>query len=422
MKRLLAWGGLAAVLAAFSVLPWLVLDNAPAIEPPAEFHRADLAGIKSLFQKHDPRRQTPDVLQSIRLDEAELNRVLNYAVKLPRVSGIAAELTPGLATLNATLTVPANPFGRYLNVTAEVAEAPDGIQIQSLQLGSLPLPGALANWIARRFHHRLLQDKTYAAMTDAFSRVDFAENQATLDYRWHPTLLTQLERKSVELLIPPEDQARMLVYAEQLKTLLKPYPHGSTVPLAQLVSPLFEYALQAGGDARTENRAALTALAAYLGGVSLPKLLQGDSRSIYRAPPVLLSLYGRRDLAEHFTLSAALSINGGSRLANAIGLLKEEEDAGKGSGFSFTDLAADRAGVRLGERATGDAAAHVRQQLAAARTDADLLPDVRDLPEFMPQAEFDRRFGPVGSARYQRVIERIDTRLDAHPLTQEEVK
>ncbi|MDP1757561.1 MAG: hypothetical protein Q8L38_08975, partial [Pseudohongiella sp.] len=309
-------------------------------------------------------------------------------------------------------------FGRYLNVTAEVAEAPDGIQIQSLQLGSLPLPGALANWIARRFHHHLLQDKTYAAMADAFSRVDFAENQATLDYRWHPTLLTQLERKSVELLIAAEDQARMLVYAERLKILLKPYPRGSTVPLAQLVSPLFEYALQAGGDARTENRAALTALAAYLGGVSLPKLLQGDSRSIYRAPPVLLSLYGRRDLAEHFTLSAALSINGGSRLANAIGLLKEEEDAGKGSGFSFTDLAADRAGVRLGERATGDAAAHVRQQLAAARTDADLLPDVRDLPEFMPQAEFDRRFGPVGSARYQRIIERIDTRLDAHPLTQ----
>ncbi|MDO9221162.1 MAG: hypothetical protein Q7T90_09050, partial [Thiobacillus sp.] len=383
---------------------------------------ADLAGIKSLFQKHDPRRQTPDVVQSIRLDEAELNRVLNYAVELPRVSGIAAELTPGLATLNATLTVPSNPFGRYLNVTAEVAEAPDGIQIQSLQLGSLPLPGALANWIARRFHHRLLQDKTYAAMTDAFSRVDFAENQATLDYRWHPTLLTQLERKSVEFLIAAEDQARMLVYAEQLKTLLKPYPRGSTVPLVQLVSPLFEYALQAGGDARTENRAALTALAAYLGGVSLPKLLQGDSRSIYRAPPVLLSLYGRRDLAEHFTLSAALSINGGSRLANAIGLLKEEEDAGKGSGFSFTDLAADRAGVRLGERATGDAAAHVRQQLAAARTDADLLPDVRDLPEFMPQAEFDRRFGPVGSARYQRIIEHIDSLLGAHPLTQEEVK
>ncbi|WP_310445891.1 hypothetical protein [Thiobacillus sp.] len=418
MRRLFAWSVLFAVLAGLTVLPWLMLDNAPAIEPPAEFQRTDLAGIKSLFQKHDPRRQTPDMLHSIRLDEAELNRVLNYAVKLPRVSGIAAELTPGQATLTATLTVPDNPFGRYLNITAEVAEAPGGIQIQSLQLGSLPLPGALADWVARQFHRQLLRDSTYAAMADAFSRVDFAENQATLDYRWHPELLTRLERKSVELLIPAEDQARMLVYAEQLNVLLKPYPHGSKIPLTQIVSPLFAHALQAGGDPRIENRAALTALAAYLGGVSLPRLLAGDSRSIYRAPPVLLSLYGRRDLAEHFTLSAALSINGGSQLAKAIGLMKEEEDAGKGSGFSFTDLAADLAGVRLGERATGDTAARVRQQLAAARTDADLLPDIRDLPEFMPQAEFDRRFGPVGSARYQAIIARIDARLDAHPLTQ----
>jgi hypothetical protein len=133
---------------------------------------------------------------------------------------------------------------------------------------------------------------------------------------------------------------------------------------------------------------------------------------------VLVSLHGRRDFAEHFVISAALAVNGGSRLANAIGLIKEEEDADKGSGFSFTDLAANRAGVKLGERATGDAAAQVQQRLAAARHDADLLPDFRDLPEFMPQAEFDRRFGPIGSPRYQTLIDRIDARLAAHPLAQ----
>ncbi|OJW43449.1 MAG: hypothetical protein BGO60_04635 [Thiobacillus sp. 65-1059] len=418
MKRLVGWGALFAVLAALAVLPWLMLDDAPAIEPPAEFRRTDLAWVKTLFQKHDPRRQTPDVVQSIQLDEAELNRLLNYVVELRRVSGIAAELTPGMATLSATLAVPPNPFGRYLNLTAEVAEVPGGIRIQSLQLGSLPLPGALADWAARQAHRWLRRDKTYAALADAFTQINFDENQATLDYRWHPELLTRLERKSAELLIAPEDQTRMLAYAERLEALLKPHPHGSTVPLVRITGPLFTYALQTGGDAREENRAALTALAAYLAGISLPKLLEGDSRSIRRAPRVLLSLHGRRDFAEHFMISAALSVNGGSRLANAIGLIKEEEDAGKGSGFSFTDLAANRAGVRLGERATGAAATRVRQHLALARNDADLLPDFRDLPEFMPQAEFDRRFGPIGSARYQHVIARIDARLAAHPLAQ----
>jgi len=416
MRRLLAWSVLIAVLAGLTVLPWLMLDDAPAIEPPGEFRRTDLAWVKSLFQKHDPRRQTPDVIQTIQLDEAELNRLLNYAVELRQVNGIAAELTPGLATLTATLAVPSNPFGRYLNLTAEVAEGAGGIRIQSLQLGSLPLPGALADGIARLAHRWLRRDGTYASLANAFSQVNFGENQATLDYRWHPELLTQLERKSAELLIAPEHQARMLAYAERLDALLKPHPHGSTVPLVSVIAPLFVHAQGSDGDVAEENRAALTALAAYLSGISLPRLLESDSKSIRRAPRVLLSLHGRRDFAEHFMISAALSVNGGSRLANAIGLIKEEEDASKGSGFSFTDLAANRAGVRLGERATGEAAAQVQQRLAAARSDADLLPDFRDLPEFMPQAEFDRRFGPIGSPRYLKVIERIDARLAAHPL------
>jgi hypothetical protein len=407
-----------AMLAGLIVLPWLALEDAPAIEPPAEFRRTDLAWVRSLFQKHDPRRQTPDVIQSIQLDEAELNRLLNYAVELRQINGIAAELTPGLATLTATLAMPPNPFGRYLNLTAEVADVPDGIRIQGLRLGSLPLPGALADGLARLAHRWLRRDETYASLADAFSRINFDENQATLDYRWHPELLTQMERKSAELLIPPEDQARMLVYAEQLETLLKRYPHGRTVPLLEIAAPLFGFAQTIDGDEAEENRAALTALAAYLSGISLPKLLEGDSVSIRRAPRVLLSLHGRRDFAEHFIISAAITVNGGSRLANAIGLIKEEEDANKGSGFSFTDLAANRAGVKLGERATGGDAAHVQQRLAAAQSDADLLPNFRDLPEFMPQAEFDRRFGPIGSPRYQKVIDRIDARLAAHPLAQ----
>ena len=418
MKRFIGWSLLFAVLAGVVVLPWLMLDPAPAIEPPAELRRTDLAWVKALFQKHDPRRQPPDVIHSIRLDEDELNRLLNYAVELRQVSGIAAELTPGMATLTATLAVPRNPFGGYLNLTAEVTEVPGGIRIRSLQLGSLPLPGALADGIARLAHRWLRRDETYATLADAFSRVNFDENQATLDYRWHPELLTRLERKSAELLIAPEGQARMLAYAEQLDALLKPHAHGSTVPLVSVIAPLFAYAQASGGDVAEENRAALTALAAYLSGISLPRLLEGDSPSIRRAPRVLLSLHGRRDFAEHFMISTALTVNGGSRLANAIGLIKEEEDADKGSGFSFTDLAANRAGVLLGERATGGAAARVQRQLAAARSDADLLPDFRDLPEFMPQAEFDRRFGPVGSARYLRVIDNIDARLAAHPLAQ----
>ena len=117
MKRLIAWSVLFAMLAGLTVLPWLMLDDAPAIEPPAEFRRTDLAWVKSLFQKHDPRRQTPDVIQTIQLDETELNRLLNYAVELHQVNVIAAELTPGLATLIGGLIVFSAVFWHILRST-----------------------------------------------------------------------------------------------------------------------------------------------------------------------------------------------------------------------------------------------------------------------------------------------------------------
>jgi hypothetical protein len=415
MKRFLGWSLFFVLLLGFVVLPWLILDDSPAIEPPGELRRTDLAWVKALLHKHDPRLQPAGVIHSIRLDEDELNRLLNYAVELRRVSGVAAELTPGTATLIATLTVPANPFGRYINVTADVAEARAGVRIDSVRLGDLPVPGVLADALAHVVHRRLRRDETYAALADAFSRVSIDENQATLDYRWRPELLTRLERKSVELLVPETDRARMLAYAERLDALLTAYPRGTTVPLVDVVAPLFADTRTRSGVSE-ENRAALTALAAYLSGISLQQLLEGDTDSLRRAPRVLLSLHGRRDFAEHFIISAALTVNAGSRMANAIGLVKEEEDASGGSGFSFTDLAANRAGVQLAERATGRNAKRVQQRLAAARSDDDLLPDFRDLPEFMSQPEFERGYGPVGGPRYQRMIDRIDARLATHPL------
>lgn len=413
MRHALLWTLALALLSSLFAVPWLALDDTPAIEPPAAFRRSDLAWAKSLFQKHDPRRQTPDVVQTIQLDEAELNRLLNAAVELHRVSGIAAVLAPGRATLTATLTVPDTPFGRYLNVTADVADTPEGIRIDGMRIGSLPIPAWLANLGMRGVHGWLRRDTTYAGLFDAFAGVNFDENQATLDYRWRPELLTQIERKSIELLVAPDEQSRMLHHAERLDALLKAHPHGSLVPLVQILPALFVPPVATDAEAARENRAALTALAAYLAGISLPRLLEGNSKSIRRAPRVLLTLHDRRDFAEHFVISAALAANGGGRLANAIGLVKEEEDAGRGSGFSFTDLAANRAGARLGDTATGPRASRTRSRLAGSRGDDDLLPDFRDLPEFMSQAEFDRRFGPVGGPRYQAVIARIDDRLES---------
>ena len=44
------------------------------------------------------------------------------------------------------------------------------------------------------------------------------------------------------------------------------------------------------------------------------------------------------------------------------------------------------------------------------------MPEVADLPEYMPEAEFKRRFGGVGAPPYQRMMQDIERRVAACPL------
>jgi len=46
----------------------------------------------------------------------------------------------------------------------------------------------------------------------------------------------------------------------------------------------------------------------------------------------------------------------------------------------------------------------------------DIMPAVRDLPEFMPEAEFKRRFGGIGAPAYKRMMDDIERRIAALPL------
>lgn len=98
-----------------------------------------------------------------------------------------------------------------------------------------------------------------------------------------------------------------------------------------------------------------------------------------------------------------------------MGLYKELEDARGGSGFSFDDLAADRAGTRFGELAAGDrrSALELQRRVLAGDLAQGLLPPVADLPGALQQREFLQRYGGVGAPAYERELERIERRIDA---------
>ena len=137
-----------------------------------------------------------------------------------------------------------------------------------------------------------------------------------------------------------------------------------------------------------------------------------------RPPPRKILIAGREDFPQHFTISAAIAANAGAPLSDAIGLYKEVDDSRGGSGFSFNDIAADRAGTRFGELAAGSrgSATKLQRQVSTGVRDTDILPPVADLPEFLSEAEFKRRYGGISGSAYKSMMADIERRVAALPL------
>lgn len=172
-------------------------------------------------------------------------------------------------------------------------------------------------------------------------------------------------------------------------------------------------------DEVRHNRAAILALGIMIGHERIARYVDIDPEGdLVRAAVALragTSLRGREDWPRHYALSAALGVLGGPYTSDAAGLLKEQLDAlTQGSGFSFADLAADRAGIRLAVAATRSATAARALQArmrSGFRVD-DFLPPLADLPENLTLEQFHRAYGRIGSASYRKMVSDIERRID----------
>jgi hypothetical protein len=172
-------------------------------------------------------------------------------------------------------------------------------------------------------------------------------------------------------------------------------------------------------DAIQANRAAILAWGIAVGHERLARLvgLDADEDLVHRAAALGqgTTLRGREDWPRHYALSAALAVLEHPLISDAGGLMKEQLDAlTRGSGFSFGDLMADRAGVRFAAAATHSEAAakamqvHLQQDFALD----DFFPVAAELPENLTVEQFRREYGRVGSERYRQQVDSIEILLD----------
>ena len=125
------------------------------------------------------------------------------------------------------------------------------------------------------------------------------------------------------------------------------------------------------------------------------------------------TLHGRHDLAQHFAVSAALTVAVGPQAAESAGLLKEMLDARGGSGFSFADLSADFAGIAFARRLLDKPSRLADIEKNFRIGDYAIAP--RGLPEGLSAKEFEKRYGSLKDERFQRLRGDIRKRIEALP-------
>jgi len=395
------------------VLLWLALQQEPAVRSSDSLRIADVDRALRLVQSHDPRRALPGIARTLQLTQHEAELLLNHLTPRGLEGRSKVELSAGRMRVRSSLALPplGLPLPRWINVDLVAVEAGALPQLESARVGRLPLPPRAVRWaLVAAARRQGIGDA--ATSTVALHRVRFSPAQLAVTYAWGEDAGLRM----LATLVPPRDQARLKRYAERLADTVAQLPAGQPVSVSQLLPPMFELARErsAGGDAAQENRVALQVLAMAATGVGLATLLPERAAEL-RAHPLQPTLAGRRDFTQHFLVSATLAAEGGTPFADTIGLYKELADARNGSGFSFNDIAANRAGTRFGTFAVQDPA-RFQQRVAGGLAEQDFMPDVADLPEFLPGREFRRRFGGPGSPAYEKLLSEIDGRLDATAL------
>ena len=413
------------------VLAVVALQSEPAVRQAQTGVTADAVRAKRLLKRVARGLLTPAEQSVIVVTEGELNSVLGFAARsLPRTQTHVEAAANGLHAA-ISMGLPPTPLGQfYLNLRYSLiarAGAGEETAAQSrLSLGDIAVPGAIAAMVGAKVLDLGLGERLGTRFLDSIRAVSVEPPAIVVTVAPIKDLKSSLRlaaararnmRDEIALLGDPETVG---IYLAKLRSL-DPGGRGSR-SLARFTRPLFTLAMErsAGRRSVSENRAAILAMAMYFGNARLFEAMIGRVRTGALAGvgsrQGAAKLAGRNDLMLHFIISAGLKVASMSGISYTIGEVKELLDAARGgSGFSFADLAADRAGVRFAEVAVNSESAALLQRLLASGDEAAFFPDIVGLPEGLDERRFEATYGGLEGAAYTAMVREIDARIARCP-------
>jgi hypothetical protein len=407
---------LGALVILCTLLVFFGVSNEPDIAVAWTLTHDDIVRAKKIL--YEGSKTKPDEISTIELTQPDLNLAANYLLNRYRKSAVQIELKNDVLRFTVTMTLPNNSLGHYLNISFRLGNENQS-EIPSLtkfKAGKLLLPAKFAAFVIDNIIRHTSLNEYFILATRPIKSIKIDQQKVTISY--YSSMKTMIQAR--DFLTQSSDNSNLDIYQKKLTEIVAKHDPAWRLSLADLLKPLFELALQRSTleNAIEENKMAIIAVNNYVNRKETKKFLSFPASKLTGEKRYSTFLYKRIDLAQHFIGSAAITASVNGQVAKVVGEEKELSDAQGGSGFSFIDLAADKAGTRFGEMATSspENARKIQQAMSAIKDYSDFMPDPTDLPEHMNEAEFKQRYQTVDSPTYQELSKQIDARIAATPI------
>lgn len=399
-----------SLLIILTIFLLLAIESQPSIDRQATLTPEYIARAKHIIDTHCSQNSL-DQRTIINILSKDADIAANYLANHFAKGSAQISTANRSALVHLSLPIPLNIFNGYLNFEATLIQTASLPQLQSARIGSLVLPDFLTQLLVSQIIYWLQSNPVIHKGLDTIKLVRISPNNIDITYNQsNNNILTQ------EMSFPVlnrETQAQLYRY-HMLLVRNSRQSNAKTVSLSEILPPLMHVAAKhsINGNALEENRAVILATTLHALGMSA-KLLIPDADNWPRPAEQLVTLDGRNDFAKHFIVSAAITAYTDTKLSNTMGLYKEIADSRDGSGFSFSDIAANRAGTQFGRKAVASISDAQQLQLLVngGLNDADLMPLWSDLPEYMSETEFKARFGNTNTPAYQKMMQIIESRI-----------
>lgn len=393
------------------VLLFFLIDDTPLLKTHQALNREDIQRAKQILNVAP---QDRGQLKTISLNQKDLNIAASYLLNHFAENTTQIQFTENRLWVQVAIFVPETLWGRFIDISIKLFVDGDAIKVKSLKIGEISIPDPAANYLAQTLMRSPPLKPYWEVASHYIKRIHIGADSLEISYLGG--IIDEAKRLAVQ---KHREYPHLHNYQQQINEIVKLHDPAWRLSLNDLLSPLFLAAYQQGNEANAiqENRAVIIAVSSYIFKQELRRFLP---LGLVFSKEYPVFAYKRIDIPQHFMASALLAMVDNALLGEQLGEDKELGDAENGSGFSFIDLSADRAGTRFGQLAIASPSqARELQRVMSSISDySAFIPDPLDLPEHLNEANFKLKFGAIGSPEYQQIINAIDQRIDALPLYQ----